>query len=726
MAENHPFPSINVSESEKRKVDYYEKWAKSIVKNTFNTTFITNYNKLRMLYDFAKVGTGSDLTNYLQTAPDGTALPGIWLSLNTAATRLDSMIGELEEKGYTIKCKALNSEALSRKLEEKERLRVMRKTQELRGFVQETAGIQLEEEEYVPQSEEELSEHMELTWKDKHVAIIESALKWIAHRNHWDETRKALFLDLLIGNMLVVRNDIVDGVPESPRIDLMKFIYDPDATDDMLSDATYFGEVDYVPLASAAERYGLSVKELEEAQKEYKDYLGLGQADRALDSTENCFGYMPGQSVKWFKTDDGTPRCLVIKACWRDYKVLSHKKEKNDKGEFFQDITTDEKELNRKRNKKEGIDIVQNKLECWRQATIIGGKFVKEWGECPNQPRELGSLQKSQPPYTVLKFTKSISLLERLVSPQVLKDILNYQLQIQIARSIGKVLVFDEAAIPQGMTKDSVLAKIKADGIAWINSKEYQMGGTTNLFQEVDIGLSQSISQMIGLIDYYDRQMSEISGRGAESLGQVPGSSTAVGVQQAALGQQSLITAPYFNAFERTCSRVHTYQAKLVKIAWADKEVFAPIIGDLGIDFLRDNIDISLDEFDAVCQSLPPLTADRAKLEQMLLAALQSDPEFIDDALEIMMESDLTVAFRKFKRKRALRRLAKQQQEQQMYQQEQLMQQAQMQQMQMQQQGNWQNQLQLQDKKNQANIQKTLLTGRTKLQTQKIDLLRGI
>jgi hypothetical protein len=314
---------------------------------------------------------------------------------------------------------------------------------------------------------------------------------------------------------------------------------------------------------------------------------------------------------------------------------------------------------------------------------------------------------------------------ERLVGPQVMKDITLYQLQIQQARLIGKVLIFDEAAMPDGMTKESVMSYLKAYGIAWVNSREYLTSGQTNLFQAVDVGLSESVIQSISLVDYYDRQIDQISGRGPESLGQVPGASTAVGVQQQALGQQSLITAPYFTGFERFCSRVMTQQAKLVKLAWANKEIFAPIIGDTGVDFLSDNTDITLDEFDIQCLSLPPSMADRQKLEQILMTAVQSDPEFIDDALDIMMETDIAVAYKKFKRRRALRKMFLMQQEQMASEQEQMMTQAQLQQQMAAAQGGWQNQLQLQQMKNQGNMAKTLATSRTKLNAEKLRLLNS-
>jgi hypothetical protein len=201
----------------------------------------------------------------------------------------------------------------------------------------------------------------------------------------------------------------------------------------------------------------------------------------------------------------------------------------------------------------------------------------------------------------------------------------------------------------------------------------------------------------------------------------VQGSSQAVGVTQAALLQSNLITAPYFKGFERFCSRTLNHLAKLVKIVFPKApESFAPIIGDAGIDFLREHIELDLDEFGVYVESQPPIMMDRQKLEQMIMITLQSDPEFIDDALAIMMESDTTVAVRQFQRKRALRKVYQAQQEQAMQQQQMAMMQQQQEAENQRAMVGIQGQENLQSLKNQGALQRTLAQGRVKLTEQKI------
>lgn len=723
MPEVKPFPSIAQPESAKKRSSYYRSWCEAIIGSTINDGWTTSYNKLSILYNFYKVGTGSDLTGYLQTAPDGSAMPGIWMSNDNTWTRLQSLVGELYERGYQIRLKALNPEAIDRKREEKERLRMMRyllKSEELQ-YAEEVSGLPiLDREQYVPKTDQELDEFMDLSWKDKHVQILEAALKWIADRHHWDETRKALFVDRLIANISITRHEIVRGVPKASRVSPLKFIYDPHATGDMLEDATFFGEVDYIPLAQAAERYGLSLEELQEAQKEYHDYLGMGLEKQDKYS---YFGSISGDRLKWFRTEDGIPRCLVVKCVWRDIKILSHKNEKKEKynAEFLQDVTGEDVK------KKDKDKIIHNKIECWRQGTLIGGKFMREWGECPNQPRSLDSLEVTKPPYEVWRDANSISLLEKLMTPQVMKDIALYQLQIQMARAIGKVIVLDEAMFPEGKRYEEVVGRMKADGVVVVNSKEYQMmNGNLNLFHEYDLSLSQSIAQSIQIIEYLDRQQDSMSGITPERQGQLQGASQGLGVTQAALFHSNLVTAPIYKGFDAYCARILKYQANLVKMVFTkgEEQRFAPIIGDAGVDFLKEHVDLSLDEFDVTVEPLPPIATDRAKLENIVMAAVQTGELPLSDALQILLETDLRMATRKFTRKFAMRQQMQAQQEERMAQMEQQM--AEMQNAKDLQvaEGGWNNQLQLQQLKNQGGIQKTALTGRVKLQANKQNLYK--
>ncbi len=717
------FPYISVSDKEKDTEDYHLNWAKAIVTNTFTDSYAQNFRIMSELYKLFQSGTTADMASHLQTAEDGSALPSLWLSVNEIKSKVKLLCGELEERGYEIRVKAVNPEAQSRKLEEKERLRIERRLQPIAKFGEQMTGIPVQPpNQQIPQTDKELEEYMDLSYKDKAALIVEYALKFIAATTNWDDKRLWLFRDLIITNRCITKNEIIRGIPQARRIDPLCFIFDPNSTNDNLSDSTYFGEVEYMPLAAAAERYGLTEEEIKEAYNSYNNYLGLNE--RSNHPMHGQFGMIPDQTIRWFRVMDGTPRCLVIRGVWRDYKTLAHKYEVKDEfgSEYLQDVTG---ESVRKRDREK---IMTNKMETWRQCTLVGGQFVKEWGECPNQARDLSTINKSEPPYHVwvpdFLLGRSVSTVEQMAGLQLLKDITVYNMQLAMARGGPKGFVYDMAMKPENMTHEQVLGYLKSSGILYINSKEYQLGmGNMKMFEEFDLTLSASIEQYINIMNYIDAKMDSVSGISPARQGVVQGASQAVGVTNSALLQSNLVTATYFKGFERFCSRIMNHQARLIKICWAANEVFAPIIGDVGIDFLKDNIDISLDEFDVVVVSQPPLIQDRNKLEQIVMAAIQSGSLELVDALDILLEPDTTAAVRKLKRKMTIRKTMELQQAQQQQEHE-----AQMQQQQAEAQSQAQQQAlssaqQLQGQKLQSQQENTLISGRVKLNQEKIKLL---
>lgn len=721
---SYSFPSYTEKNKDK---EYHKRWAQAIVHQCIDDRYANNYRLISECYRYLEEGTNGELTSHLQKAEDGTDLPAPWLTLNTLKTKIELMLGELEERGYDIRVKVLNKEAISRKLEEKEKLRVKRRLQGLVNYLEQETGMPLENpEEYVPQTEAELNEYFDLTFKDKAEIIMEGALKYIAKRNFWDDERRALFKDVLAANIAIGRNEIVRGMIRTRRVDPLCFIYDPDSKSDIFDDATYFGEVEYMPLPSAAERFNLTDEQIKEVYGRYEAYLGAGYAKDGMSGSTDSYDFnaIGGGRLKWFKSINGQLRVLVIRAVWRDYRIMNHKHEIKEKygTEHLQEITD-------KVRQRGDSKIITNKFEVWRQCTLIGGEIVREAGECPNQARDLSDLESTRPPYEVwspnFATSRGVGMVERMSGLQLAKDLAMYNMNLALTRAGAKGMIYDMAMIPEGWSPEKVMKYMKVFGVGFVNSKESQMmPGNMNMFKEFDMTLQSSITQYINVMAFYDAEMEKISGLSPERQGVAQGASQAVGVTQAMLVQSNLITAPYFKGFERFCSRILNQQAKLVKIVFPKApENFAPIIGDVGVDFLREHIDLDLDEFGAWAESLPPNFMDRGKLEQAIMIVLQGDPTFIDDALAIMLEPDTKVAVRKFQRKRALRKIYDAQQQQAAQQQQMAAMQSQQQAEQQAQQAEQQSTLALQGLKNKGAMDRSTQQGQVKLYDRKIQAL---
>lgn len=720
-------PRLDVKEKGR---DYHIQWAKGILQSSITDSWSLRYRIMAEAYKFFNEGSTGDLAGFLQKTADGQNMPAYWLSISSLKSKIEGLIGEMEAAGMEINVHGLNKEIISEKLEEKERLRVQRRLQNVAQFAQQQTGLPVQEDEFIPQTDKELDEYIDLNFKAKAEIIMEAALKFCAKYNDLDATSKAWFLDVWVGGCCIAREEIVRGVPRTSRIDPLCFVHDPYMTDDEGKDATYFGEVYYMGFGEAAERYNLQEDELTTAYNSWCQQYGIPIPGSQLASNaiainaENFYDAVPNNILPWFKTIQNVPRVLVGRTCWADFKTRKYRDEVNAKygTEHLQEITEDVR--NRKKS-----SIITSKMQVWRQCTLIGGTITREWGECPNQARDISDLEKTEPPYKIWKpnylLGTSVSKTEQVVGLELLRDMTMYNFQLAMNRAGGKGFIYDMALKPENMSFEQVISYLKTSGIIPVNSKEYQMTqGGMNVLREIDMSITEAIGRYIEAMGFIDSQINAILGTSPERQGIIPAASQGVGVTQAAVAGSGAVTRPYFLGFDRFRSRVLNHQAKLIKIAWAGKEVFAPIIGDTGIDFLKENIDLDLDEFAVFVEAKPPILRDRQNLEALVNLAVQSQQMTVVDALGVLTEPDIKVAIRKLQRKEIIRQKMAAQQQQQQMQQEQAMNQQQIQGRQQEKQMEVQGEQQVQAQKDQGQLTRTLVTGRTRLQEKKLDLLQ--
>ena len=106
----------------------------------------------------------------------------------------------------------------------------------------------------------------------------------------------------------------------------------------------------------------------------------------------------------------------------------------------------------------------------------------------------------------------------------MLYNIVMYHIELAMARSGGKAVVYDTSQLPTnlGMDMQTVLYHLKTDGIIPINSKEEggQMANF-NQFQQIDFTLSQSVQQLINLKLMLEQTAGNISGVSPQREGAV-------------------------------------------------------------------------------------------------------------------------------------------------------------------------------------------------------------
>lgn len=704
-------PSIFVSEKEKNTEDYHKQFVQSIA----NRSLVNGYYERNALMNecvnfYLGLQSGAEF-DFLQKAEDGEVLPAKWMDFNKIAVKIDLLLGELTQRGYKINVKAYNKEAQSRKLEEKNRLLNEMRFQPIANMLEEEVGLPLQSDQgFVPETEQELDIYMNKTYKEKSEIVMKGILSYLKKYNHWDYQRVALFRDLLIMGACFARNEIVEGIPQLTRVDPRNIIFDINAKDDHLSDSTFWGEVSYMSLEEVTKRYKINKKELEEAFKNYQDYL-TNQTTYSTFSTD--FGFMNQSSqLKIFENRAGSLRVLVVKGYWQDFKTLSHRENKDALGQ--------EHIVQKPEGYKagEGESVKNTVVQMWRTGTLIGGKFLKEWGYVKNQDRSVDNFATTTPPYIGLipNFLNGaiVSKVHRLKPIQNLKNIALYNLQLEMSRNKGKVFFYDVSQLPKGWDIHTAMKYANISGIAFIDSA-VEGAGPHNQFKSVDMGVSAAFTNFLEVSAFLDREMDSISGVNEARQGLIQGSSQAVGVTNSALLQSSLSTAMYYSLFSTFFTKIMNKQAGLAKIAWAGKERFSPIIGDTGVNFLEEDINLELNDYNTFIEEVPPVIADQQLFYQLVMTAIQAGTLPFVTGLKLLMEKDMDEAVQGLEFETAKAKMEQQASQEQMMQQEQQLAEAQ----QAQAQAANQSKLQAQQMKGQSDIQKIIAQGR-------LDLKQGL
>lgn len=666
------FPKITVPASEKNE-DWHKKFVQAITNRAISDGFAARYSVANECVNYYLGLQGSDNFDYMMKAEDGEVLPAEWTNLDKIRPKIDLLIGELSAKGYEIDVKALNKEARVRKLQEKKRLLVEMRLAPVAEELEQQHGLPLQQEGFVPGDQDELDDYITDDYREDSEIIMKYALKYIAKRGHWDEERRKMFANLLIMGGAFCETEIIDGVPVSKGLDSRFMVWDPNCTNDFLTDSTYFGHISYESITDVIDQYQLSKEEIDGCYNSYREYMSQ-YTNRAVGLQD--FGLIDKNSnLRFFKTDNGDMRVLVLRAWWVDYKDIAHEESEDTHGNVHVKKTNPDR-VNEK--------VKKNKVQIWRKGTLIAGKFLKDWGEVKNQVRNLESLAYTEPPIKGLVPMyyngSAVSLVHRLKGLQDMKNQTVYRLKLLMAQAGSKGIQYDISQLPEGWDIHTAMKYMRTTGIQFIDSMKDGTQNSFNQFKTYDLTISQGVQQYLEIIGWCDREMDSISGINEARQGSVPNSSVAVGVQQSALVQSNLSTEMYFKMFRDFCSRVMNYQAKLVKIAWAGKEKFAAIIGDTGINFLEVDVDLDLNDYAVFAEEIPPMVNDSQRFEALVTMAVQSGALGFDQAMELILEKDIWAALRKFKRDVRKKEKEAAEQQQQLMQQEQQQMQAQQQQ----------------------------------------------
>ena len=250
MAESviNNFPSQVVSDAEKLSYDYGLKIAEAIESEWFHkdhghTRYANNQNNFHNLRLYAR-GEQSiqKYKDELSINGDLSYLNLDWKPVPIIPKFVDIVVNGISERMYDIKAYSQDPYGISKRTQYMESVMNDINSREVTDFITENFGVNTYENDpsRLPESEEELSLHMQLTYKQSVELAEEQALNTLFEGNNYELIKKRFYYDLTVLGIGAVKTSFntSEGVVID-YVDPVNLVYSH-------TDSPYFDDIYYV------------------------------------------------------------------------------------------------------------------------------------------------------------------------------------------------------------------------------------------------------------------------------------------------------------------------------------------------------------------------------------------------------------------------------------------------------------------------------------------------
>jgi hypothetical protein len=486
MATEGIFPKQNIPESQKT----VEWCKKNILAMLAYQNYTTKFNRERK----------KDYENYLLyngvfdpkqfeyiTDTYGITSPARLVNHPMIAPKIDLLVGEFMSQPLDFGVEAVNEAAVVKKLDKKVKLVAEKVLKEVRAEIEKELGITFEEEDMGLEIPDDIDKFLKLNGRETVEQMVFIGLQHLIQKYSLQHIFKQGLYDIAITSKEFYNCSVKQGDPYVRRVDPRSLIYDISSDTECLQDSAWVAEERYLTVNEIIDEYGdyltpEQVVAVEKLRYESKDYF-------------NKYN----KPYRWYFQDDASSpmRVRIVTAEWKSIKMLKVKlsENKHDPETPFRKILPDDYKM------KKGDNVEKKAYTDIWTATMIGHDIVVNARSKPNQIRREDNYAVSCLSYVgVIKNnidSITLSIVDSLKNIQMLYNIVMYHIELSLARSGGKAVVYDTSQKPKGISLDNVFYHAKNSGVIPINTKQEgnQVGGF-NQFQQIDFTLSNSVQQL--------------------------------------------------------------------------------------------------------------------------------------------------------------------------------------------------------------------------------------
>jgi len=671
--------------SEKKDKNWYKRYVLAIMSNGLNQRY---YGEREYIYEYYEyfhgVESSEKFTALKESFKDDREINLVWLNFKAIEKKVNQLVEQFQERGFDLDMNALSSEAYSRRNQFKKMVFASMRLQDVQEQYAAGMGMDYFAKE-VPDDVREIEEWTQDNYKDRYVTVMTAIVNYHLEIYRWAYKRMHLFRDMVVTNRAFCKNEVRNGFPITRLINPMDAVWDTNCNDDHLTDAGFFGEARYMTVEDIAEQYNIKGEALKKLQEQYASNEG-NYASGGL-SWLGAYGATGSRIFRPWQNTDGSQRALVFSAEWLDTKNEKFKVDKDRHGNKYpQRINEDliehlkdeikfakgehkkalKQELDQEQlkgkitgaEKKRGAYIEERTVITLRQATLVGGDMVLDWGEVKNMVRSVENPSVTRLRYhgVVPNYTAGIitSFVGSQISIQDFKNMLANRMQLELAKITGNVLEVDEYLLPEGYTFEDAMHLMKTVGVVPKNSMKHEIPDQNPMLRASNVGSTDTVVRLAEIIKYIDAEQDAVVGMNEAFVGRSTGANQAVGVTQSQVNQGSQMTAIYFRSFYEFETRVLTQYTNLSKqsVTW-NPEFYRPIIGDAGVDLISASYGFSAEQFGMTVSPLPPILRSpdslRALIENGNNQGALTYPQYLD-LINLLMHNNTKEAFMKMRR----------------------------------------------------------------------------
>jgi len=651
------FPSQVVSDLEKISSEYGLKVAKAIESEWFygdygSQRFRTNFNNFHRLRLYAR-GEQSvqKYKDELSINGDLSYLNLDWRPVPIIPKFVDIVVNGIAERTYDIKAFSQDPYGVSKRTEYMEELLKDMRTKELNELSKQAFGLDLSTtpEEKLPDSEEELALHMQLTYKQAIEIAEEQAINVLFEANKYELTKKRFFYDLTVLGIGCVKNtfNTSEGV-KVEYVDPMNLVYSYTESP-YFEDIYYAGEIKTIPINELKKEFpNLTNEDLEEIEKQPNTV-----------SVRNNRSY-------YDKTDNNQINVLYFN--YKTYMNEVYKLKQTGSGGLKVIVKDD--------NFNPPIEVLDSNFEkisrsvevLYEGVLILGTKILLKWELASNMMRPKSDNSKVKMNYSIVAPRMYRGRIESLVD-----RITGFADMIQLTHL--KLQQVMSRMIPDGVYLD-------ADGIAEVdlgNGTNYNPQEALNMFFQTGSVIGRSLTSdgdmnpgkvpiqeiasgnggakmqsLIANYNYYLQMIRDVTGLNEARDGSAPDKNALVGLQKIAAANSNTATRHILQSgLFLTAETAECLSLRISDIIEYSetKDAFIQSIGVHNVATLEELNNLHIHDF-GIFLELEPDEEEKQMLENNIQAAISQQGIDLEDAIDLRQIKNVKLANQLLKVKR--------------------------------------------------------------------------